>query len=110
MAEQVLIDVKALLHEVTEANIAGFYEANEHSRETYYEIEQIIKNAPVIEERKTGTWIDDELDGSEVYRCSNCYHLVPKKYFRDEYCVFKNGEWTKEHAYNFCPNCGSRNV
>ncbi len=102
MAEQVLIDVKALLNEVTEANIAGFYEANEHSRETYYEIKQIIKNAPVIEERKTGKWIADKY-GNVL--CSECNWCAPK--------IMMGCNSNRHLAYtksDYCWHCGARMV
>lgn len=67
-----------------------------------------ICTAPVIEERKTGKWmekdvfrIDDELDDSNVIdawqsaKCSVCgkYHTTPYLYGFDN--------------FNYCPNCGS---
>ena len=43
-----LIDADKLLDEFTELNAVSFYEANEHSREAYYELKNCIKNAPTV--------------------------------------------------------------
>lgn len=38
-------------------------------------LEQIIDNAPTIEERKTGRWIyiHTDIDGNALYECSECH-------------------------------------
>ena len=43
-----LIDADRLLDEFTELNAISFYEANEHSKEVYYELRNCVKNAPTI--------------------------------------------------------------
>lgn len=61
-----------------------------------------ILNAPTIEERKVGKWIDKGWNGDRQYQmdgrgnswhewqCSECNHI------------------TKGAKWNFCPNCGAK--
>ena len=52
--------------------------------------EKLIINAPTIDPVKHGRW-NVQLDARRYCECSECG-------FRPEY------------KYNFCPNCGSRNI
>ena len=58
-----------------------------------------IENAPTIEERKKGKWIeqDDCWDGV-YYECSVC---------KDSFTLIDGNP--SDNNYNFCPNCGSYN-
>lgn len=53
----------------------------------------IIKNAPTIEERKTGKWIQDQK--SKRYRCDQCLSFALKT------------DDMQENLSDFCPVCGS---
>ena len=43
-----VISRKAVLDNLSELNAVSFYEAQEDSKETYYEIRQMIKNLPSV--------------------------------------------------------------
>ena len=52
-------------------------------------LKHMVADAPTIEERKTGTWIDITKTGGDfVWKCSKC------------------GKLNLEDTY-FCPNCGA---
>ena len=57
-------------------------------------VTQIIDDAPTIEERPKGEWMnhgyDNEEDGLPEYVCPFC------------------GKNVFENVYNYCPNCGAR--
>ena len=59
-----LIDAEALKKELTDAY---FYDETLEVSE----IKQIIDNAPTVEERPQGEWIDIDGDGS-LWKCSKC--------------------------------------
>ena len=78
-----------VIAEMEELNAVSFYEANEHSKETYYEIKNMIKTiSPVTPSRRKGHWIEHE----KVYECSECQIIRAK------------GMTGK---YNYCPSCGA---
>lgn len=84
-----LISRQAVLDTISELNAISFYEAQEDSRETYYEIRQAIKDlSPVKQEPQTGHWIDTG-SGQE---CSECREI---QYGYDNYRLY-------------CGNCGAR--
>ena len=50
-----------------------------------------IEDAPIIEERKKGRWVDVtnySYDNYGFYKCSDCGHMTRQR-------------------YNFCPRCGA---
>ena len=57
------------------------------------EVLEAIENAPTIEERKTGKWIQDPK--SKRYRCNQCLSAALKT---------DDGQ---ENLSDFCPVCGS---
>ena len=86
-----------VIAEMEELNAVSFYEANEHSKEAYYEIKNMIKTMPsVTQKSKTGHWIETEY---HHWRCSVCREKGMS-------------EWDNIHNVrtNFCPNCGARMV
>ena len=60
----------------------------------------LIADAPTIEERKNGKWLeqDDGWDGI-YYECSCC---------KDAFTLIDGNP--SENLYNYCPNCGARMV
>ena len=62
----------------------------------FFEIMHIISNAPTVEKRPKGEWIECNplvkdkymFDGNEYFKCSECYCCVRNK-------------------HSFCPNCGA---
>ncbi|MCR4712285.1 MAG: hypothetical protein K5707_08280 [Clostridia bacterium] len=61
-----------------------------------YVMKTDIDNAPTIEERKTGRWIETKVWGGRNFFCSECRHE-----FTVDTCMMKP-------IWNYCPNCGSR--
>lgn len=57
-----------------------------------------VEDAPTIEERKTGKWIeqDDGWDGV-YYECSVC---------KEAFTLIDGNP--SNNLYNFCPNCGAK--
>lgn len=55
----------------------------------YNDIQDVIDNAPTVEERPQGEWICDYINGfgNKIGHCSKCMYRC-------------------EHS-NFCPNCGA---
>lgn len=97
-----LISREAVLDTISELNAISFYEAQEDSKECYYELRQAIKDlSPVkLQEPKTGHWIEENMfDGDVAYRCSECNELF----------WIESGT-PKDNEYNFCPKCGKRLV
>ena len=107
MTEQRLIDANVLMDVLDELNVASFYELNEHSRETYYDFREAIKNAPTIEERKQGKWIDKGVIPNYPEEGFNIYHLL----ICDQCgCMHRTTVWCVNGKYinaDFCPNCGA---
>ena len=54
---------------------------------------KLIENAPTIEERKTGKWIQDQK--SKRYRCDQCLSFALKT------------DDMQENLSDFCPVCGA---
>lgn len=81
-----LVDIDVLLHNIEELNIASFYEENEHSKEAYQEIKQMILNTPVVY----------TLLSAQLETCEGCKHL---------------GKWENEVEYGYpspCTRCKRR--
>lgn len=93
------ISREAVLDTISELNAISFYEAQEDSKETYYEIRQAIKDlSPVKQEPKTVIYSGDGYaDGEMVYdmaECPNCGY------------EYENGD--KDWGLPFCPSCGQK--
>lgn len=58
-----------------------------------------IKDAPTIEERKTGKWQITDAYPHNVY-CSECH----KRFAQTHWKVWEDGTLPRD----FCPNCGAR--
>ena len=88
------ISRQAVLDTISELNAISFYEAQEDSKECYYEIRDAIKQLPfVTPQPKIGRWIDIQ------------YFKADDTYYRPK-CPFCSIE-PKEYS-NFCPNCGAK--
>ena len=89
-----LISKQAVLDNLSELNAISFYEAQEDSKEAYYEIRRLIKNMTPVnpQEQKTGHWIEIRCD---MYKCSEC----------DFVYTDLSGE---RYGMHYCPNCGCR--
>lgn len=64
---------------------------------------EMIQDAPTIEPRKNGKWID--CDGSEHWKCDKC-GCRAGYWFNEE----NSSSWEldmSEWLSNFCPNCGA---
>jgi len=66
---------------------------------------EALADAPVIEERKTGTWCLTP-DGKLV--CSNCYNNPTNRIIVDGSLIYDMTPIRERMKY--CPNCGSYNV
>jgi len=92
---------QAVLDTIAELNAISFYEAQEDSKECYYEIKQAIKSMPPAspKEPKTGQWILTMPRGTEewCYKCSRCGFWKYKKTI----------DLSK---FNYCPSCGAKMV
>jgi len=95
---------QAVLDIISELNAISFYEAQEDSKECYYEIRQAVENMqPVTPQQKIGRWIEHpEIETSTpgylmFYECSECW---------DKQCFCKSDI----HKKRFCSNCGARMV
>ena len=88
-----IISKQTVLDTISELNAISFYEAQEDSKECYYEIRQAIKDlSPVkLQEPKTGHWI---VHPKGIYA-----HLVCDK------CL-SNAPY--DCRTNYCPNCGAK--
>lgn len=93
-----LIDADALLKRVqqeeSQAQIHGrefstcFMSPGGTPSTEWWFVEDLIENAPTIEERKKGKWIKREIG----WKCSNC-----------TLCTNDRGA----DSFNYCPNCGA---
>ena len=82
-----------VIAEMEELNAVSFYEANEHSKETYYEIKNMIKTiSPVTPSRRKGHWIDYSDEG--FVECPFCEHATNCEDNIDElhYCFYCGAE------------------
>lgn len=57
-----------------------------------------LRNAPTIEERKTGKWI---FIGNQMFECSECGTCYTQSQFHQMRVRISDPEFPK-----FCPNCG----
>ena len=91
------ISRQAVLDTISELNAISFYEAQEDSKECYYEIRQAIKDlSPVKPQVQTGHWKRISMDkysehAKYWYRCDKCG--------KDN---LGNTDW--------CPNCGVKMI
>ena len=81
-----LIDADKFLSQIEDQ-----YMEHDITREKYMDLEDRIMQQPIIEERKTGSWIyEHNEDGWKIwYKCSEC-----GKSF--------------SYAGNYCPECGAK--
>ena len=87
------ISRQAVFDTISELNAISFYEAQEDSKECYYEIRDAIKQLPPLASYpKIGKWIVSYPDGARVFKCNQC----------NKYADI-------HHATDYCPNCGSYN-
>lgn len=91
-----LISREAVLDTISELNAISFYEAQEDSKECYYEIRQAIKDlSPVkLQEPKTGHWIYIGNGHNGLNKCSEC---------GGERKMFDGLE-------KYCANCGTKMI
>ena len=89
-----LISKQTVLDTISELNAISFYEAQEDSKECYYEIRQAIKDLSSVKQKpQTGHWVKTigENGITSAVRCSECG-------FEDNrYMLFR-----------YCPNCGAK--
>lgn len=82
----------AVLDTISELNAISFYEAQEDSKECYYEIRDAIKQLPPAAlYPKIGHWIKVDNEEPIAYDCSECTAMVSRK-------------------YRYCPKCGAKMV
>lgn len=86
MAECQLAQKQAERHGREYAN--AFYSASQDISTEWWCVEDMIENAPTVEER-TGEWIHDGSDWTNRWICAKCGY----KWFFDK--------------SNYCPNCGA---
>ena len=89
-----LISKQTVLDTISELNAISFYEAQEDSKECYYELRQAIKDLSPVKPQ-TGHWIKTigENGITSAVRCSKC--------------GFEDNRYT---LFRYCPNCGCRMV
>lgn len=86
------ISREVALDTISELNAISFYEAQEDSKECYYEIRDAIKQLPpAASHPKIGQWIVNYPDGARAFKCNQC----------NKYADI-------HHATDYCPNCGAR--
>lgn len=89
-----LISRQAVLDNLSELNAISFYEAQEDSKEAYYEIRQAIKNLPSVKPQEpTGHWIVHPKGIYAHLICDKCLSNAPYDCRTD-----------------YCPNCGAKMV
>ena len=87
------ISRQAAIDTISELNAISFYEAQEDSKECYYEIRNAIKQLPPVTlAEKVGQWIYYYTNGfgRQILKCSKCN-------FKGDTLDFK-----------YCPNCGAK--
>ena len=94
-----LISREAVLDTISELNAISFYEAQEDSKECYYELRQAIKDlSPVKQEPKTVIYSGDGYaDGEMVYDMAECPN-----------CGYEYDYGDKDWGLPFCPSCGQK--
>lgn len=87
-----VISRQVVLDTISELNAVSFYEAQEDSKECYYEIRQAVeKLPPVTSQPKIGHWIRvTDKTGHLVWECDKC-------------------GWQQKFNTNFCSDCGCYN-
>lgn len=91
-----LIDADALMEKFQNTNANGInLELDKYAL-------KCIKDAPTIEERKTGTWCVTP-DGKLV--CSNCYNNPTNRIIVDGSLIYDMTPIRKR--MKFCPSCGA---
>lgn len=66
----------------------------------YRAIEQVVKEQPTIEERKTGKWRAFKIGECDLIECTACKVARPR-----EEMPARNGG---KIAWKYCPDCGAR--
>lgn len=87
-----LIDGDALFRSMEEAEWYNNADRDEIA-------EELVLNAPTIEEHKTGKWQITDAYPHNVY-CSECH----KRFAQTHWSVWEDGSLPRD----FCPNCGAR--
>lgn len=89
------ISRQAVIDTISELNAISFYEAQEDSKECYYEIRQAIKDlSPINPQERTGHW--------------NLFHTTEHGMREDSYFKCNRCNYESYKEYNFCPDCGAR--
>lgn len=97
IASEDAISRQAVLDTISELNAISFYEAQEDSKECYYEIRQAVEDMPSVTPKpKMGHWVKfkEFEDGFYHIRCSECGQF-----------------WSADgHAkvFRYCFNCGAK--
>jgi len=92
--EEDTISRQTVLDTISELNAISFYEAQEDSKECYYEIKKAIEQLqPVVSKQKRGHWIECKDRYDIWYKCSECEKEYDKHYI--------------SHI-KYCPNCGAK--
>ena len=96
MSEQRLIDANALKEQIDYyIKEAGW---SEHDNRVLGWCKEFIDNAPTVEARPQGEWINSGVDisGHRLNRCSICNGVYQMSYVGDSIT-----------RWNYCPNCGA---
>lgn len=110
IASEDAISRQAVLDTMSELNAISFYEAQEDSKECYYEIRQAVENMqPVNPQVKTGHWIYEkrkrlinETDEGAEYitdywcKCSNCGGDFGYIKMKDAFCKYCGAKMIQE--------------
>ena len=73
----------------------AFYSGGGDISTEWWCVEDMIENAPTIEERKTGKWIHR---GCGIFSCSECDEKIGTNVYTEAETV----------RFRFCPNCGAK--
>ena len=98
------IDKSDIISNLEKLNAISFYELNEHSKETYNEIKEMIQNMNGQDLRLHGEWVHTTVGNTEFINCKNCGCGCPL------YSYVKKGEKEEKiqhYETDFCPNCGA---
>ena len=98
-----LISKQTVLDTISELNAISFYEAQEDSKECYYEIRQAIKDLPSVKpQERTGHWIlqpSNKEQGERDFiwwKCSECGQVI-----------YSETEKDRREYHAFCGRCGA---
>lgn len=85
-----LIDANALKEVISNNPLIDF---------TDDELFEIIDNAPTVEARSQGKWIErtERITLDTYYECSNC---------KEPWTTIEGTPW--QNMMNYCPNCGAK--